>query len=132
MPLFPSTNSNRVEEAFIQVGFHDWKHAMGSHGMLAKHSDSVNHKQAMASWYEYVKNSKRETSIESVMSGIQKRRIEDNHHYLRAVTEIILLCVKQNICLRGHRENEKSSNKGKFLEILDIIARHYNTVKSGC
>ena len=68
----------------------------------------------MASWYEYVKNSKRETSIESGMSGIQKRRIEDNHHYLRAVTEIILLCVKQNIGLWGHRENEKSSNKGKF------------------
>ena len=103
-------------------------HAMGSHGMLVKHNNSVNHKQAMASWCEYVRTSKRGTSIESVMSGIQKRRIEGNHHYLRAVIEVILLCAKQN-SLRGHRENEKSSNKGNFLEILDIIARHDKIVK---
>ena len=28
--FLPSTNSNRVKEAFTQVGFCDWKHAMGS------------------------------------------------------------------------------------------------------
>lgn len=97
---------------------------MGSHGMLVKHNSSCNHKQAMASWCEYVRNSKRETGIENVMSGIQKRRIEDNHHYLKTVIETILLCARQNIGLRGHRETEKSSNKGNVLEILNVIARH--------
>ena len=127
--FFPSTSSNRVEEAFTQVGFRDLKHAMGSHGMLVKHNNSCNHKQAMASWCEYVRNSKRGTSTENAMSGIQKRRIEDNRHYMKTVSETILLCAKQNIGLRGHHENEKSSNKGNFLEILNIIARHDKIVK---
>ena len=89
--LFPST-SNRVEEAFTKVGFRDWNHAMGNHGMLVKHNNSCNHKQAIASWCEYVRISKRGTSIDNVMSGIQKRRIEDNRHYVRTVIETILLC----------------------------------------
>ena len=48
------------------------------------------------------------------MSGIQKRRIEDNRHYMKTVIETILLYAKQNIGLRGHRENEKSSIKEIF------------------
>ena len=69
LPLFSSTSSNRVEEAFTQVGFRDWKHAMGSHKMLVKHNNSCNHKQAMASW----RNSKRGTSTENVV-WYSKRR----------------------------------------------------------
>ena len=61
--FFPSTSTNRVEEAFTQVGFRDWKHAMGSHGVLVKHNNSCNHKQAMASWCEYIRSSKREQAL---------------------------------------------------------------------
>ena len=89
---------------------------MVSHRILVKHSNGVNHKHAMASWCEYVRNSKRGTSIyiESVMSDMQKWRIKDNRHCLRTVIENILPCAKQNIGLRGHRENKKSSNKENF------------------
>ena len=109
--------SNRVEEAFTQVGFHDWKHPMGSHGILVKHNNSCNHKQAMASWCEYVRNSKRGTSIENAMSGIQKRRIEDNRHYMKTVIETILLCAKQTLVYEG-------TVRMKNLQILNIIPRH--------
>lgn len=40
-----------------------------------------------------------------------------------------MLCARQNIGLQGHHESEKSSNKGNFLEILDVIARHNKIVK---
>ena len=63
------------------------------------------------------------------MSGIRKGRIEDNRHYLKTVIETILLCARQNIGLRGHRETVRSSNKGNFLEILNVIARHDKIVK---
>ena len=36
---------------------------MVSHRMLVKHSNGANHKQALASWCEYVRNSKRGMSI---------------------------------------------------------------------
>ena len=48
------------------------------------------------------------------MSDMQKWRIKDNRHYLRTVIENILTCAKQNMGLRGHRENETSSNKENF------------------
>ena len=83
---------------------------MGRYGMLVKHY----HKQAMASWYEYLMCFKSETSIENVMFGVQKKKIDDNRHYLRAVIETILLCAKKNIGLRGHRENEKSLNRSPW------------------
>lgn len=47
-----------------------------------------------------------------------------NRHYIKAVINVLLLCCKQEIALRGHDESEASSNRGKFLEILHLVARH--------
>ena len=35
-----------------------------------------------------------------------------------------MLCSSQEIALRGHRENEASANKGNFIEILNLVAKH--------
>ena len=45
-------------------------------------------------------------------------------HYIRSVAEVLLLCSKQEISLRGHDESDGSLNKGNFLEILGVIAKH--------
>lgn len=42
---------------------------------------------------------------------------------MTVIIDVILLCAKQNLALRGHRENEQSLNKGNFMEILHMIAR---------
>ena len=41
----------------------------------------------------------------------------------------ILLCAKQDLALRGHREGPTSNNKGNFLEILNVVAKHDPTVQ---
>ena len=37
---------------------------------------------------------------------------------------MILLCAKQYLPLRGHREGQTSDNRGNFLEILNVVANH--------
>ena len=36
----------------------------------------------------------------------------------------MLLCSKQDIALRDHRESVESANRGNFLEILQLLAKH--------
>ncbi len=40
------------------------------------------------------------------------------------VLDAILFCAKQDIALRGHRENEEDSNRGNFLELMDLILKY--------
>lgn len=44
--------------------------------------------------------------------------------HMKAVIDIVMFCAKQGIALRGHRENEEALNKGKFLELFSLIAKH--------
>ena len=56
-------------------------------------------------------------------------QIRKNRHYIKSIAEILLLCSKQEISFRGHDERESSLNKGNFLEILDLVAKHDPIVK---
>ena len=42
--------ADRADSAFTQVGFRDWKHAMGKRGIISAHDKCSSHKQAMACW----------------------------------------------------------------------------------
>jgi len=43
---------------------------------------------------------------------------------LKSVAETLLLTSRLEIALRGHDESESSLNKGHFLEIFSVIAKH--------
>ena len=45
------------------------------------------------------------------------------------MAEVILLCAKQELALRGHKESSKSQNRGNFVEILNLVARHDPVIK---
>ena len=47
-----------------------------------------------------------------------------NRHYVKSVAEVLLLCSRQEIALRGHRESIESQNRGNFLELLTLVAKH--------
>ena len=121
--------SAKKSDAFTHTGFRDWKHATGQNGSLAKHDGSYTHKQAMLSWAEYVKNTEKNTSIGDRLDSTRRQQIQENRTYLKTIAEIILLCARQDLALRGHRESIESSNRGNFLEILELVADHDTVVK---
>ena len=60
------------------------------------------------------------------MGGNRQQHIVRNRHYLKTVCEGIY----QEIAMCGHREDDISTNKGNFLEILNLVAKHDEVVKS--
>lgn len=116
--------SSRPDQAFTTTGFKDWKHATGKSGILVCHDNCHAHKQAVIAWNQYTLNSRMGTSISERLGSARTEQVKQNRHYLKTVTEILLLCSHQEIALRGHRESEVSTNRGNFLEILKLVANH--------
>ena len=113
--------SAKKSDAFTHTGFRDWKHATGQNGSLAKRDSSYTHRQAMLSWAEYVKNADRNTLIGDRLDSTRRQQIQENRYYLKSIAEIILLCARQDLALRGHRESMESSNRGNFLKSSNLL-----------
>ena len=116
--------SNRSEDAFTKAGFRNWKHAMGKTGTISAHAKCETHKQAVTCWNDYTINTQGHTTVVHRLDSAQKQLIESNRHYIRTVAKVFLLCAKQDLALRGHRENYESKNRGNFKEILTLVANH--------
>ena len=49
---------------------------------------------------------------------------------MRTVAEVVELCARQGLALRGHRESEGERNRVNFLEILTLISKKDSIVRS--
>lgn len=47
-----------------------------------------------------------------------------NKEHLKIVLDIVMLCAKQDIALKGHRETGDSLNKGNFLEMFKLLSKY--------
>ena len=121
-----NAKGGKNEDVFTKDGFSDWKHAPGKSkaGILEGHAKCLTHTLAMQSWNDYNKNKKLGKSICNHFDSTRNRQIYNNRHYLKSVAETLLLTGRLEIALRGHDESESSLNKGNFLEIFSIIAKH--------
>ena len=125
---FFATGSGRVDETFVLSRYHDWKHALGRKGALQKHDNSAVHKDAVIAMTSYKQMQKSNSSVADMVGTARLDYVAKNVHYVKSIAENNLLCSQQNIGLRGHRESEESMNKGNFLEILDLVTRHDQTI----
>ena len=119
-----NTNHGRSHDIFTQVGFRNWKHASGKNWVLNGHNKCSSHIQAMTAWSQYKLNASQHTSIAERMDSHRAKLASDNRHYIGTLSEVILLCARQEIALRGHRESSNSDNRGNFREILTLMAAH--------
>ena len=115
---------SRPESSFTLTGFRDWKHATGKNGVLNGHARCFSHKQAQAAWGQCKLNHTLGTTLSDCLGSSRAEAIQQNRHYLKTIAEVVLLCAKQDLVLRGHREGPISNNKGNFLEILYVVAKH--------
>ena len=93
-------------------------------GILEGYAKCLTHTLAMQSWNDYDKNKKLGKSIYNHFDSTRNRKIYSNRHYLKSVAETPHLTGRLEITLRGHDESESSLNKGNFLDIFSIIAKH--------
>ena len=55
------------------------------------------------------------------MMDREKKKWRDILHMLLDIT---LFLAKQNLAFRGHNENESSTNKGNFLEMVEMLSKY--------
>ena len=105
-------------------GFRDWKHAPGNKGSLCLHATSKSYSGAMVAWQQFRLNQQHKTTLAHRMDRLGEQTLRSNWHYIKMIAEIILLCARQEIALRGHIESTHSHNPGNFRAILDLVARY--------
>ena len=121
-----SNHTSRPEQAFTVDGFRDWKHAMGSKGILTTHNNCLSHKESMITW-QHFKLAKKTGSVADQLLTLRSEQIKKNNQYMISVCDVLRLCCKQEIALRGHDESSESSKRGNFLELMSLLTR-YNPI----
>ena len=113
------------DSAFVNPnGYHDWKHAPGKTGSLYLHANSTTHSNAILAWQQFKLNCQRKTTLTHRLDSLGDQALQMNRHYIKTIAEVILLCARQDIALRGHDESDKSENPGNFKAILQLVANH--------
>ncbi|KAK0136977.1 Zinc finger MYM-type protein 1 [Merluccius polli] len=108
------------EEKFSQTGHWDWKHI--NHA-CSKHQNSKSHTFALEKFNNYrLSMSERGSVIHQLNNtdGRQGEIIERNREHLKVILDVLITCAKQEVPLRGNRENDA----GNFLEFYRLVCRH--------
>ena len=115
--LFPS-NSGHPDNSFATQGCRKWK-KIGE--KLKKHAESRSHKESMAKWMAY-KQSKSTSTVADQLISQRASNVVANRMYISTIAQVVVLCARQGIALRGHDESSTSTNKGNFVEIVELLA----------
>ena len=103
--------------------------------ILRKHNDNKYHKNAMTDMITFVQSMEHQReSVLTLANSAHSRQIEENRLKLTSVVKCLVFCGKQNIPLRGHRDDERwlgssSHNPGNFrVESGDeVLKEHFRT-----
>ena len=63
------------------------------------------------------------------LSSERATLVKNNRLYRKSICQVAVLCARQDIALRGHDETEEFTNKGNFLEILDLVSSHNPSIQ---
>lgn len=104
----------------------NFKNLSGRAGDLQTHCDSKYHKDAVGAGKDFLKNFKNPTlQVTSQISETYRKQVQENIERLMPIVKTIIFCGKQNIPLRGHRDDGQlltgslpSQNEGNFRALL--------------
>jgi hypothetical protein len=111
-------------EAFITEGFTNWRKS----DRFQVHVGSVNsaHNQA---WRNCQDLMKQKQHIDGAMHK-QSHQVKVEYRIrLTAIHDCIRYLLMQGLAFRGHDENSSSSNKGNFIELVDFLVNHNETIR---
>lgn len=115
---------------FVREGFVDWKHLRQA---CEKHQQSKPHSLSLEKFQNYRAN--QSSGRGNVLNQMNRDAmdylfIERNRDHLKVVLDIVLLCAKQDIPLRGHREDADALNRGNFLELFKFMCKYDPQIQS--
>ncbi|XP_063416002.1 zinc finger MYM-type protein 1-like [Mytilus trossulus] len=111
------TSEDAKEKSFSASAITDWKNLLS----LARfHENLSQHRGSLIAGEDFLRVKKdKGDSVASMISSSHKKVAADNRYGLMKIFEVILLCGRQNIPIRGHVEE-----RSNFIAILHEIARN--------
>lgn len=114
----------RGREETFREGYKDWKHLAHA---CDKHQNSKGHRFSLEKFnnYKQTSSSERGTVLHQI-HNVEGDIIQRNRAHIKVILDVLLTCAKQEIPLRGNRENpdDESTNVGNFLEMIKLLCRH--------
>lgn len=115
------TEDSKKEKAWSRLGFTDLKKISEK---LKLHSQSSHHINCSIAYKLFgtvdigaALSTSHRLSIER-----HNQEVDNNRHVLGKIIEAILFCGVHELPLRGHDESEDSSNRGVFLDLLNLLS----------
>ena len=129
-----SVDSRKGKGAFIETAFTNFKKM---YEVCDTHAEGQSHKDAIVTCDAFVKRMKgtRESIAVQLKAGLGET-IQSNRQKLQSIVETLILCGRQNIALRGHRDSGtdveraqvSTSNHGNFWALLNFRISAGDTV----
>lgn len=110
----------------------------GKNGVLTRHHESQYHKTCALRVTEFLahRGTTHKLDVRSMQDKEHQKLIEDNRRVLRPIIETVIMCGRQNIAFRGHRDDgpiatdgsEPNENDGNFRTLLRFRMRGGDSV----
>lgn len=110
----------------------NFKKATGKDGLLANHDTLSYHTNAVAKGSALIHSVESpKSNVEYMVNDTNQQMFDENIHILSCIVDAVLFLGKQNLALRGHRDDRTStdSNKGNFWAILELISKSDKILK---
>ena len=108
--MFQSKNDN---SQFVSTPFVNFCHL---NSCIFNHENSKIHKQCFDKWKELALRLQLCQTIDKEMQDLMDKEKNKWRETLHSVVEVIKFLCKQNLPLRGHREDSNSRNQENFLK----------------
>lgn len=116
------------QRTFIDKGFKKWR---DSKALLLQHSQSDRHTSSIRAWTDF-KNVclHKNLSVASQLCTTRSKEIQENRQHIKTLFRATSFLGRQGLPFRGHSESTDSSNRGNFLEILELLSEENDQLKS--
>lgn len=105
---------------FVRTPFRNWNKAVDE---IKEHSSLAYHQDAMAKSEKFVYNMRNpEATIKCKLNEEVAKQISTNRQILASVFKCVIFCGKQNLALRGHRDDgiREETNRSMFNALLNF------------
>ncbi|XP_051788408.1 zinc finger MYM-type protein 1-like [Erpetoichthys calabaricus] len=119
--LFENVNTPNGSKFCSCDGFNTW---WKLNPKVSSHESSALHNQNYCKWKELETRLKKGQTIDKIEQNLVAEETKKWQEILIRMFDIIKFLAKQNLALRGHTENDTSTNRGNFLELVHLIAKY--------
>ena len=121
------TTTRRQESAFVEVGFSRWDKVGGDACSFKRHEGSFGsqHHQNVQACIALLAD---KTHVDQLFLRQVSAEIARNRSRLEVAVHCARFLGKQALAFRGHDESEDSSNRGNYIELMQLLADHNATI----